>query len=105
MTTVANLFERLNAGRPPLPATEDSEHKKYLSIERLLIWLTHNWPGDTITLRQIRNFGPYPLRNEAKAALDLAQDLVKRGWLSPIKPRRHDSQVWKIGPRPHHPQK
>ena len=102
MTAVANLFERLE--RPPLPATEGTEQDKTQSIERLLRWLINNWPRDTITVRQIRNFGPYPLRNEAKAALDLAQDLVKRGWLSPIKPRRHDSQAWKIGIRPRHPQ-
>jgi hypothetical protein len=101
---VGSLFERLNAGRPPLPATEGTEHKKFPSIERLLNWLTHNWPGDTITARQIRVYGPYPLRNEKKATLDLAQGLVERGWLIPLKPERHDTRKWKIGHRSNYPQ-
>jgi hypothetical protein len=101
---VGSLFERLNAGRPPLPATEGTEHKKYQSIERLLNWLVNNWPQDTITARQIRVYGPYPLRDEPKAILNLAQDLCQRGWLIPLKPRRHDARAWKIGSRSHHPQ-
>src|SRR5215475_7489470 len=101
MVAMASLFERLNAGRP---ATESSEQEKTQSIERLLSWLVNNWPQDTITLRQLRIYGPNPLRNETKAILGLAQDLCTRGWISPIKAQRCDSKVWKIAPRSHHPQ-
>src|SRR5262245_45736801 len=81
----------------PPTAEETTKHEKTQSIERLLSWLTHNWPRDTITLRQLRIYGPSPLRNETKAILELAQDLCTRGWLCPLVPRRHDTRAWKIG--------
>ena len=89
-----NLFDQL---RPALPATDGTEQEKTQSIERLLNWLVNNWPRDTITLRQLRIYGPNPLRNETKAILELAQDLCQRGWLRPLVPRRHDTRAWKIG--------
>jgi hypothetical protein len=101
---VGSLFERLNAGCPPLAAEGTIEHEKSQSIERLLRWLVNNWRGNTITLRQICLYGPYPLRAEQKAALGLTLGLVERGWLIPLKPRRHDSRAWEIGPKRHHPQ-
>src|SRR5262249_17802820 len=94
-----NLFDRLNVGarQPPLPATEGTEQEKTQSIERLLSWLTHSWPESQITMRQICDWGPYPLRNKPKAVVELARDLEVKGWLVPINPRRHDSRAWKIG--------
>ena len=92
-----NLFDRLNAGRPPLPATEGTEQEKNQAIERLLNWLINNWPRDTITACQISHWGPYPLRNETDTVLDLMQNLCARGWTQPIKPQRRDSRVWRIG--------
>jgi len=89
-----NLFDQL---RPALPATDGTEQEKTQSIERLLNWLVNNWPRDTITLRQLRVYGPSPLRNETKAILELAQDLCTRGWLCPLVPRRRDTRAWKIG--------
>jgi hypothetical protein len=93
MAAVASIFERLNAERPPLPATEGTEQEKTQSIERLLSWLAHNWPKSQITMRQLRNFGPYP----PNLVVDLARDLEAKGWLCPLKPRRHDSRAWRIG--------
>ena len=92
---MGSLFEKLR-GRP-LPTEEAGKHDKSQSLERLLSWLVNNWAKDTITARQIRVYGPYPLRNETQATLDLAQGLVERGWLFPVAPRRHDSREWKIG--------
>ena len=82
----------------------ESEQEKSQAIERLLNWLINNWTRDTITARQIKHYGPYPLRNETKATLDLAQGLVERGWLIPLKPERHDMRKWKIGPKSHYPE-
>jgi hypothetical protein len=76
----------------------ESEQGKSQLIERLLSWLVNNWAKSTITAWQIKHYGPYPLRNETKATLDLAQELVERGWLIPFKPARHDMRKWKIGP-------
>ena len=99
---MATLFERLE--RPP-PTEEVSKHEKSHLIERLLNWLVNNWTKDTITARQLRHYGPYPLRYEPKVVLDLAQGLVERGWISPIKPKRHDAREWKIGPKSNYPVK
>jgi hypothetical protein len=100
--TMAGLLERLDTAPPPAIEKVD-KHENSHSIERLLNWLVNNWPRDTITARQIRNFGPYPIRSETKAILDLAQGLVERGWLFPVAPRRHDSREWKIGRISQHP--
>jgi hypothetical protein len=93
MGMMGNLFDRLE----PPPTEAASQHEKSQSIERLLNWLTSNWREPTITARQIRLYGPYPLRNEKKATLDLMQGLVERGWICSVKPKRHDSREWKIG--------
>jgi hypothetical protein len=91
-----NLFEQLDAGRSS-PATEETVKHDNLH-ERLLNWLVHNWPHDRITARQLRVYGPYPIRSETKAILDLAQGLVERGWLFPVvKTRQHNMRQWKIG--------
>jgi hypothetical protein len=93
------LLERLDATQPP--AAEETI-KRENSHQRLLSWLTNNWPRSTITLRQLRLHGPYPIRqslNERKKeeALDLMRGLVERGWIVAIKPERHDTWKWRIG--------
>jgi hypothetical protein len=89
-----DIFDRLE---PPAPAEATSEHEKSQSIERLLSWLLNNWTKDTITGRQLRYYGPYPLRNEKKATLNLMQELADRGWVFQIPLRRRDARKWKIG--------
>jgi hypothetical protein len=98
---VANLFDRLER---PAPTEEGSTHDEKSQLTgRLLTWLTNNWTRNTITVKQIITYGPYPLRNETKAALELAQELVERGWLVPLKPERHDMRKFKIGRNFQHP--
>ena len=89
---MGNLFERL--GQPPPTKPHSKEARQ---IERLLDWLINHWTKDTITARGIYNYGPYPLRNEKTATLNLAQILVERGWLVPVRPRQYRSREWKIG--------
>jgi hypothetical protein len=91
-----SLFERIKSPQTETAATEETTKQKQQLIARLLDWLLNNWSRDTITARQICDFGPYPLRNDKTATSDLAQELVARGWLVSIKPRRHDSLKWKI---------
>jgi hypothetical protein len=94
-----SVFSRYVADIPePERLPEDTtKQKRTQSIERLLNWLTHSWPESQITMRQICDWGPYPLRNKPKAVVDLARDLEAKGWLVPLRPRRHDSRAWKIG--------
>jgi hypothetical protein len=93
---MSSLFKRLER---PAPTEATSTSEKTQSIERLLNWLTNNWTKDTITVRQLITYGPYPLRNETKAALELADGLAVRGWIWPIEPERRDvrTRKWKIG--------
>jgi hypothetical protein len=123
MTTMGNLFERLNKKRPPpteeatppptkepkavslferldkgrLPATEGviNRLRGDSPIEKLLDWLANRWPKDTVTARQIYTLGPYCIRN-SKAAVSLAQILVERGWLMPTETRQYNTHEWKV---------
>jgi hypothetical protein len=103
-----SLFERLSKGRTPIdeaPPTEETTkqpYEKHKLIERLLDWLMNRWVGDSVTAFQIRHHGPYPFRPPASStlAVDIAEELVARGWLMAVKPRRRDSKEWKIARRP-----
>jgi hypothetical protein len=83
MTTT--IFERLGRERPP----EEKKTSQPDHAQALLDWI-HRRPGDTITARDIRNFGPRPIRNR-ETAIRSAQILVAHGWLSQLEPHR-----WKI---------
>lgn len=52
------------------------------AAERLRVWLCDGWPEDVVSLPDVYQRGPYPVRNaaEARAAVDV---LVKHGWLVP----------------------
>jgi hypothetical protein len=67
-------------------------------IEKLLDWLVNYWGKTTVTAREIYIYGPNCVRDRP-TTLNLAQTLVERGWLVPIKPRgpsRRDKREWKI---------
>jgi hypothetical protein len=85
------IFERLGRGRPQ-PTTIKQPSKEPAQL--LLDWLPR-WPQDTITVRQIRVYGPHNIRNR-RSAIDAAEVLVANGWLKPIKPSRPDTYAWQI---------
>jgi hypothetical protein len=95
MATMRNLFDRL--GKPQPTTKEVVKTEKIQPIEKLLNWLVNKWTEDEITLHQLRVYGPGPLRNDPKTIVYLAQSLVARGWLIPLKPERRDMLKWKIG--------
>jgi hypothetical protein len=98
---VANLFERLDQGRPAPPskkAQESLPDPKLQRAQKLLNWLGR-WPGSTIYMRDILQFGPYALRNPKKA-IAAAEVLVKGGWLIPERTRRYDAHLWQIVRKP-----
>ena len=84
------IFDRLNRTRPTPPTTKNKDEP----AQRLLSWLPR-WPRDTITVRQIRVYGPRCLRDR-RSAIDSAEILVANGWLTPIKPSRPDTYAWQI---------
>jgi hypothetical protein len=94
MTAVANLFERLDKGRPP-PTKKAQEPSP---PQKLLDWLQH-WTKPTVSARDICIYGPNSLRDR-ESAIDSAEILVKNGWLVPIKTRRRDMREWQIVRKP-----
>src|SRR5262249_32344417 len=64
-------------------------------IYKLLDWLVNHWPKPTVTARNIYTYGPNCTRNW-QTTLSLAQILVEKGWLPPVKTHRHDMREWKI---------
>jgi hypothetical protein len=87
-----NLFERLSKGRPA-PVEEKTKHKDD-PAQRLLTWLPR-WPRDTITVRQIRVYGPHCLKGRMDA-INAAEVLVANGFLTSTKAQRPDTYAWRI---------
>jgi len=85
-----NLFERLARGRPAKPRIEQPSKEP---AQLLLNWLNQR-AGDTITARDIRNYGPGSIRNR-EIALNSAKVLAAHGFLTPI-----NSHTWKINRGP-----
>jgi hypothetical protein len=89
---MADLFERLAKGRPPSVEAKQP-HKD--PAQKLLDWL-QRWNKPTITVRQIRIYGPHIIKDQ-RSAIDAAEILVKNGWLNPVKkPFRRDRIEWQI---------
>ena len=101
---MANLFERLNKGRPPPAQVEEKDQKRrdeealLVPAQKLLDWL-QRWEKDTVNLRDIGQRGPKSIRDR-KSAIQAAQILVHHGWLVPKKMRRYNARVWKIARKP-----
>ena len=91
---MADIFERLNAGRPPPPENAIKQLRGDSPIEKLLDWLVNHWAKDTITAREIYTHGPNSIRDK-KTTLGLAQILVERRWLVPVT-HQHNMRAWKI---------
>jgi hypothetical protein len=91
----ATFFDRIKG--PARQVEEVIHHPRWNppTADRLLDWLMTRWAKDTITVREIRAFGPSSIRDK-NTALSLAQALEKRGWLSPVKGWRLDMQVWRV---------
>jgi hypothetical protein len=69
--------------------------QKLPPAQKLLDWLQHDWTKPTISARDIYTYGPNSIRDR-ESAIDLAQILVKHGWLVPIEAHRRDMRKWRI---------
>jgi len=112
---VRNLFERLDAGRPPpptpetppspLPPTEKKIEQapteraikqtyKINHAQTLLAWLQRR-NKSTISIREIRLYGPCSIRKR-EIATDSVEVLTKHGWLTPVETHRSNWRHWRI---------
>src|SRR5215831_14217007 len=80
----------LFADDPP----SEQPRKELEPAQKLLDWL-QRWPENTVTVRDLRVYGPRSIRNR-KDAISSAEILVANGWLKPIKPSRPDTYAWQI---------
>jgi hypothetical protein len=62
--------------------------------QRLMTWLPR-WPKATISVRDVRLFGPNSLR-DPEIASDAVEILAGFGWLIPVETRRRDMKWWQI---------
>jgi hypothetical protein len=62
--------------------------------QRLMAWLPR-WHKATISVTNIRQYGPNSLR-DPKIAADAIEVLAGYGWLVPVMAPRHDSKWWEI---------
>jgi hypothetical protein len=83
------IFERL-AARRPVPAK-----KQEISPAQRLLDFLQRWPKDTVSARNIYQFGPQSTKKR-QVALATIDVLVKHGWLAPIQSRRRDGHDWRI---------
>jgi hypothetical protein len=63
--------------------------------QKLLDWLKKEWPGKTITARDIYQRGPSAIRDR-NTTLAVAQILVDHGWLKPLQTKRRDQNEWQL---------
>jgi hypothetical protein len=78
---VGNLFERLAPPPAAKKAQKPRPDPKLEPAQRMLDWI-QRWTRDTISIRDVRQYGPNSLRNP-KSVIDAAEVLVKTGWLEP----------------------
>src|SRR6476660_5204764 len=76
----------------PAPVAPPSDA---LAAQKLLTWMQRTWPQPTIRARDVYRLAPKALRKK-KNALELAEILVRRGWLVPIPNPRRDVKEWRI---------
>lgn len=82
---MANLFDRLDKGRPPA-----EEKTKQPDHAQLLLDFLQRWSKPTISSRDIRIYGPTAIRDR-ESAIRSAQILAAQGWLVPL-----EARVWQV---------
>ena len=76
-----NLFSRLAKGRPS-PVERKTEQQPQEQARILLNWLLQ-WPKSELTLSDVRNYAPRPIRKK-EIAFRSAQILAAHGHLTPL---------------------
>jgi hypothetical protein len=58
-------------------------------------WLVYRWAKPTVTAINIRQFGPYSLRDR-DSVMKLTEALTRQGKLIPVKTNRADAREWHV---------
>jgi hypothetical protein len=96
---VASIFERLEKARPRNVEIIFARDRQLEAAQRVLDWL-QRWPESTVTLKQIRLYGPGRAIRNRKSASDAATTLVRYGWLKAVKTSHLGACAWEIIRRP-----
>jgi hypothetical protein len=91
-TSVFRRFISVDEQKPEITA------QKLQPAQMLLTWL-QRWNKATISEREIRIYGPRPLRSRESARRS-AEELVRHAWLRPLQMRPHDMRAWEIVRKP-----
>ena len=94
-----NLFERLAQGRPAPAEPARKQPPTELEAAQKLLDFLQRWDKPTVSVRDIRIWGPRITRNR-KSAIAAAEILVKNNFLVPNKPYRSHTYEWKIVRKP-----
>lgn len=89
---MATLFERL--GRPA-PTEKARKPKPEPEPEQLLLTWLQRWNKPVVSTRDIRIYGPRPLRDREIATSSL-EVLIRHGWLVPAETRQRGWRHWQI---------
>jgi hypothetical protein len=57
------------------------------------------WPKDTISVRELQQFGPKSMRDR-QSVIASAEVLVRHGWLAPTQGPQRNSRQWRVTRRP-----
>jgi hypothetical protein len=81
------------------PKSEPTKQPQKDPAQKLLDWL-QRWGKPTVTMRDIRIYGPKSIRKQKSTIGTAAETLVKTKWLTPIKPHPPGTHAWKITHKP-----
>jgi hypothetical protein len=78
-----------------IAAVEKTKRALDVSPAQKLLNFLQRWPKDTVSLRDLRQFGPKSMRDR-QSVIDSAEILVRHKWLTPIPTHRRDRREWQI---------
>jgi hypothetical protein len=80
------------------PETEIPEPKPVPEIspeQRILDWL-QRWPKETVSMRDVQQFGPKMIRKQQGVINSAIEVLVRHRWLTPVPTRQNNMREWQI---------
>jgi len=79
------------------PETELPEPKPapVTAEQRILDWL-QRWPKETVSMRDVQQFGPKMIRKQQGVITSAIEVLVRHRWLTPVQTRQHNAREWQI---------
>src|SRR6478672_5603751 len=98
---MVSLFERLVQGRPPEEtAPRPTPKPDSWGVNQVLHWLQYGWDKPTISSSELYRQGPLPVRGDRARALEIADQLERRGYLIPIRAKQYRTKRWQIALQP-----